>query len=111
MLRQIPIEDVFRFDKSLDLFFQAFCKSLIDEVSNGPVKRDISSYVDHYGKDVKGFITYSEFKEIYLTHVHYNDNDMTKPVIEEGKLRALFGIFDTQSLGRVSKQDFSRIIL
>jgi len=31
--------------------------------------------------------------------------------VEEGKLRALYGIFDSQSLGRVSQNDFTRIIL
>jgi len=67
---------------------------LIDEISNGPVKRDINSYVVHYGKEKPGFLNYSEFKEIYMTHVHYSDNDMGKPALEEGKLKALFAIFD-----------------
>jgi hypothetical protein len=102
IIKQIPLEEKFAFDKSLDLFFKKFCKILIDEISSGPIKRDINSYVDHYGKENKGYLNYSEFKEIYLTHVHYGDNDMKKPEIEEGKLRALFGIFDTQSFGRVS---------
>lgn len=93
-MKQIPIEERFKFDKSLDSFFKQFCKSLIDEITSGPVKRDINSYVVHYGKEKPGFINYSEFKEIYQTHVHYSDNDMGKPDVEEGKLRALFGIFD-----------------
>lgn len=53
--------------------FLGFCKQLIKEVTGGPVKRDITSYVDHYGKDVKGFLTYPEFKEIYMIHVAPND--------------------------------------
>jgi hypothetical protein len=60
ILKQIPIEERFKFDKSLDLFFKSFCKILLDEL-NGPVKREISSYVTHYGKAIKGFLTYSEF--------------------------------------------------
>jgi hypothetical protein len=69
IINQIPIEDRFRFDKSLDIFFQNFCKALIKEITSGPVKRDISSYVEHYGKEVKGFLTFPEFKEIYTIHV------------------------------------------
>ncbi len=68
-MRQIPIEERFRFDKSLDLFFQGFCQALIKEVSSGPVKREVTSFVDHYGKEVRGFLTYSEFKDIYKFHV------------------------------------------
>jgi hypothetical protein len=69
IMQQIPIEERFRFDKSLDLFFQHFCKTLIKEIANGPIKKDVSSYVDYYGKEVKGFLTYPEFKEIYLVHI------------------------------------------
>lgn len=36
---------------------------------------------------------------------------MKKPQMEESMLRALFGIFDTQSFGRISQQDFVRTIL
>ena len=110
-MHQIPIEERFKFDKSLDTFFQTFCQALIKEISSGPVKKDIASYVDYYGKEVKGFLTYPEFKEIYMIHVNpssepsninkHNAGNMHTP-IEEGKLRALFGIFDHQSLGRVS---------
>lgn len=69
IIHQIPLEERFKFDKSLDVYFQNFCKQLIKEVTGGPVKRDITSFIDHYGKDYKGFITYSEFKEVYMIHV------------------------------------------
>jgi hypothetical protein len=69
------------------------------------VKRDITSYVDHYGKEVKGFLTYPEFKEVYQIHVHPSEqvpegrfgsptDKLLSPRFDEGKLRALFGIFD-----------------
>jgi hypothetical protein len=107
-MQQIPAEERFKFDKSLDMFFQNFCKILIKEISNGPIKKDITSYVDYYGKAYKGFLNYSEFKEIYLVHISQNvpatDADQHLPGKEvkanihsptdEGKLRALFGIFD-----------------
>lgn len=117
-MRQIPIEERFKFDKSLDLFFQQFCQCLLKEISGGPVKKDITSYVDYYGKEVKGFLSFNEFKDIYMVHVnpHQSTQEDTtllspkpaatrsnaNPAVEEGKLRALFGIFDHQSLGRVS---------
>lgn len=69
-MRQIPIEEKFRFDKSLDSIFQNFCKFLIQELNDAPVKREVTSYVDYYGQEIKGFLTYPEFKEIYLVHVH-----------------------------------------
>jgi hypothetical protein len=80
---------------------------LIKEVSTGPAKRDVTSFVEHYGKETKGFLSYSEFREIYLIHVHQtmlSEEGMKSSVVdkssssantvEEGKLRALFGIFD-----------------
>ena len=123
MEAKVAFEDRFRFDRSLDMFFKQFCRGIIKEIASGPVKRDISSYVQWYGKETIGFINYSEFKEIYATHVapniaaeeqalHQNEKKPFVEIpIEEGKLRALFGIFDSQSLGRVSSSDFTRIIL
>jgi hypothetical protein len=67
----------------------------------------VQSYVQFYGKETSGFINYSEFKEIYVTHVapniaaeesalHSKDKKPYVEIpIEEGKLRALFGIFDS----------------
>ncbi len=102
IINQIPLEERFKFDKSLDIFFQNFCRALLKELSDGPVKKDVTSYVNHYGKDVKGFLTYPEFKEVYTIHVAPNismeESALTaaqrQSPIEEGKLRALFGIFD-----------------
>ena len=82
-MKQIPIEERFKFDKSLDMFFKRFCKALIDEISTGPVKLDISSYVSRYGKETKGFLNKAEFREIYLNHIHYVENDIKKPFTEE----------------------------
>lgn len=96
IVKQIPLEEKFMFDKSLDVFFKTFCKVLVDEISTGPVKRNVSCYVDDYGREYKGYLTYSEFKEIYITHVHeYDKKDVSKSeMVEEAKLRALFRIFD-----------------
>ena len=72
MEAKVAFEDRFRFDRSLDMFFKQFCRGIIKEIASGPVKRDISSYVQWYGKETIGFINYSEFKEIYATHVAPN---------------------------------------
>ena len=46
--------------------------------------------------------TFEEFKEMYLTHAH----PIGTPEPEEGKLLALFNLFDVQSRGKVAKVDF-----
>jgi|LauGreDrversion4_2_1035121.scaffolds.fasta_scaffold42206_2 Ca2+-binding EF-hand superfamily protein len=110
-MHQIPLEERFRFDKSLDIFFMAFCKQVLKEVTGGPIKRDVTSFVDFYGKETKGFISYPEFRELYMTHVSSTIEQSGTKAAEEGKIRALFGIFDYGSLGRVSSQDFAKIVL
>lgn len=72
MEKKIAFEDRFRFDRSLDMFFKQYCRAIIKEVQSGPVKKDVTSYVQFYGKETAGFINYSEFKEIYVTHVAPN---------------------------------------
>jgi hypothetical protein len=54
------------------MFFKQYCRAIIKEVQSGPVKKDVTSYVQFYGKETTGFINYSEFKEIYVTHVAPN---------------------------------------
>jgi Ca2+-binding EF-hand superfamily protein len=92
------------FDKTLDKFFKAFCEALVTEANSGPKPREIESYVDHYGKEASGFLSYAEFKEIHVTHVQALDRSVQPP--EEAKLIALFNLFDVQSRGKVAKQDF-----
>lgn len=105
----------------MDTFFQQFCQGLLRELSSGPIKRDVSSYVDHYGKEVKGFLSYPEFKEIFMVHIHQapetelqrakDGRSSEHTAADEGKLRALFGIFDHQSSGRVAAADFVQLLL
>lgn len=90
--RQGPAPESFEFDKSLERFFRLFCKALIEEARSGPRPREIESYVDHYGKESPGFLQYAEFKEVYMTHAQALDQ--RAPVPEEGKLLALFNLFD-----------------
>lgn len=71
----------------------------------------MKSFVSHYGKENRGFLNYQEFREIYLNHIHYVDNDPTKGFHEDAKLKALFGLFDSKSIGRISEKDFEETIL
>ena len=113
IMSQIPIEDRFTFDKNEDKFLKQFCKALIDEIQSAPGGNvNIDTYVKRYGKEKQGYLNYNEFEEIYQTHAHnYDDKNFKKPQVLEPLLRAVFGIFDTQSLGRISQQDFVRIVL
>ena len=103
-MRQAAGPEHFEFDKSLDRFFRTFCKALTEEAASGPRPREIQSFVEHYGRESPGFLRYSEFKEIYMTHVHILDQRAPPP--EEGKLLALFNVFDVQSRGKIARQDF-----
>jgi Ca2+-binding EF-hand superfamily protein len=58
--------------------------------------------VEAYGKESPGFLQYPEFKEVYMTHAH----PIGAPTPEEGKLLALFNLFDVQSRGKIAKADF-----
>ena len=65
--------DLKNFDKSVDAILQKFCYALIEELktSIGAKSPEPETFVDRYGKEFPGFITFNEFKEIYLAHVHY----------------------------------------
>lgn len=95
----------FEFDKSLDRFFRSFCKALVEEAASGPRPTEVERYVDRYGREAPGFLRYAEFKEIYSTHAHPMI-DPKAPPPEEGKLVALFNVFDTHSQGKIARMDF-----
>lgn len=40
-------------------------------VAAGKTKPNYGSYVDRYGKETPGYVTFNEVKEMYMTHVHY----------------------------------------
>mmetsp|Transcript_42490 Transcript_42490/g.65149 ORF Transcript_42490/g.65149 Transcript_42490/m.65149 type:complete len:251 (-) Transcript_42490:7727-8479(-) len=95
---------IFEFDKSLDRFFRHFCKALVEEAHSSPKPKEIEDFVDHYGRQSPGFLHYPEFKEIFQTHIQTQDPKSPPP--EEGKLLALFNLFDVQSRGKVARSDF-----
>ena len=96
-------------DKSIDRFFKSFCKALVEEANSGPRKRALEDYIEHYGKEHKGFLNYAEFSSIFRTHALPIMLPKGPPP-EEGKLLALFSIFDAQSRGRVALNDFVQTV-
>jgi hypothetical protein len=50
-----------------------FCVALLEELKTSVTAKapEPETFVDRYGKEFPGFITFNEFKEIYLAHVHY----------------------------------------
>ena len=40
-------------------------------VAAGKTMPNYGSYVDRYGKETPGYVTFNEVKEMYMTHVHY----------------------------------------
>ena len=62
-----------QFDYAVDKLLAKFVTNLLNDlhVSAGKTKPNYGSYVDRYGKEMQGFVTFNEVKEMYLTHVHY----------------------------------------
>ena len=81
-------------DRSIDRFFKQYCKAIVEEANSGPRKRKVEDFVGHYGKEHKGFLNYAEFCEIFKTHA-LPIMLPSGPPPEQGKLLALFSIFDT----------------
>lgn len=72
---------------------------------------DFGTFVDRYGKDYPGFITFSEFQDIYMTHVFYADiaNDNKHPP-EQNMLRALFNALDADCRHKISRAQFHQFL-
>ncbi len=68
-----------------------FCIALIEELKTSVGAKEPESYVDRYGKEFPGCLTFNELREIYLAHVHYPEQINSKsPMPAENLLRALF---------------------
>ena len=92
-------------DSGIDRYFKNFCRALIEEAQGGPRQREVAHYVNHYGTERSGYLTYPEFKEVFETHampIMYPQG----PPQEDAKVRALFQVFDVQSRGAVPRADF-----
>lgn len=90
-------------DGTLDKFLREFARALTEDAKSGLKPREIESYVEQYGLESPGFLNYSEFKDIYVSHVLPLQKNKE---IEEPKLFALFSVFDGQSRGKIARRDF-----
>jgi hypothetical protein len=64
-----------QFDQSVGKQVNLMIEKLTDDLGVDTAERkvDYGAYVDRYGKENSGFISFSEFKEIYLNHVFFSD--------------------------------------
>lgn len=55
------------------MILEKVCYTLLEELktSVGAKAPEPQTYVDRYGKEFPGFITFNEFKEIYMAHIYY----------------------------------------
>ena len=105
------------FDMTITNMMSEVAERLFDDLKTGVTKNKINrinaeSYVDRYGKESPGFITFTEFKDIYMTHVHYADEmSEKKPKPDINKLTALFNAIDIQNRKKISREDFKNFII
>lgn len=70
------------------------------------------TYVDRYGKEFPGFITFNEFKDIYRTHVYFaSEVAQKKPFPDDNKLLALFNAIDTENRNRIGRDVFAKFVI
>ena len=75
----------------MDTIVNKFCATLLDELKTSIGSKEPESYVDRYGKEYPGCVTFNELREIYLAHVYYPEQINGKsPMPSENLLRALF---------------------
>lgn len=110
-------------DRLIDTMFHNFCRKLVDEVKDSPAGLSLQSYVTRYGKTHPNYLTFSEFKEIYMVHVYDPSvdakksfgRDVSEPAVDptlEAKVKAIFQIFDVSGLGAsIPGATFAKIVL
>ena len=98
-------------------FMSDVAEGLYEELKTGVSKdsknrMNAETYVDRYGKESPGFITFQEFKDIYMTHVYYADEmSDKKPPADQNKLAALFNSIDTQNRKKISREEFKNFVM
>ena len=97
------------YDSTIQHLMEYFCEAIANEINEAATlqrKRiEAESFVDRYGKKSPGYIDFSEFKQIYINHVHLADDNnfnsyqlqkstkvMRMP--EDAKLMSLFNTLD-----------------
>jgi len=77
---QIRLLDTKSFDHAVDKILVRFVDNLLGDLYSAGKKTepDYGSYVDRYGKEFPGFLTFNEVKEMYMAHVHFTEMTLRK---------------------------------
>lgn len=101
------------FDQAVDKILVKFVQNLLDDISTAAHKTqpDYGSYVDRYGKEFPGFITFNEMKEMYLAHVHYTESTKLKSMPpDDNLLKALYNTISLDQRNKISRDDFKKFL-
>jgi Ca2+-binding EF-hand superfamily protein len=86
-----------------------FARIMTSEAHDGPRPFEVKEFIKMFGKEQKGFLSYTEFKDdIYKIFVVPNLKNKTLP--DESRLNALFNVIDGSAQGSISEADFVNTI-
>ena len=100
-------------DYAIDKIFVKFVEGLLADLHTaaGRTKPNYGSYVDRYGKEFPGFVTFNEVKEMYMTHVHFVDQSNKRQDLPADELlKGLFNTISTDQRNKISRDDFARLL-
>ena len=96
------------YDTTIDKLIKDLLKKLNDEL---PTNKTATHFVDIYGKEYPGSITFQEFKSIYESHVHTVDNldkyGRQRDMPADNKLKAIFTVIDPYQRHLISRDEFA----
>ena len=99
------------YDTTIDKLIKDILKKLNDEL---PLNKQPTHYVDLYGHEYPGSITFQEFKNIYETHVHSVDNTdrygNVRDMPADNKLKAVFNVIDPYQRHLISRDEFAAFV-
>ena len=81
------------------------------KVAAGSETPNYGQFVDRYGKETAGFLSFDELREIYLNHVHYADPLTVRlPPPEDNLLRCLCQAINGEQNGKISRDEFVNLL-
>ena len=96
------------YDTTIDKIIKDVLKKLNDEL---PLNKQHTYWVDLYGNEYPGSMTFAEFKNLYETQVHSIDNfdkyGNMREMPSDNKLKAVFNVIDPYQRHLVSRDEFA----
>lgn len=81
------------------------------KVAAGSETPNYGQFVDRYGKETAGFLSFDELREVYLNHVHYADPLTVRlPPPEDTLLRGLNQVINGEQNGKISRDEFVKLL-